>query len=281
MSATSASAYSTVRGWTEGRKRRARMFGVLLAAAAVAALWAATQPWFGWATAGPISCTRPAVTSPVTVKTSTGASVSGVYASGCVSGRGLVDGQSTTNTAASTDTAYAQAARSLTSTSPRPAAMFGEPKTVAVFALLMAVGILALILRSTVLGVLATVAVYVPHSELGKLEVSMTTGTGGSLTIPEHGLVLYGYALLIGWGLLLTGTVFVAKHNSAERSIAVEKAKADGVTPPPGLFDHVAAFVGGKAAQVLDAADAQRRATNAATSETADRKKPVPTGRAG
>lgn len=264
MSATQIdTAPAVVRGWTEGRARRARMFAFLLALTAAAALWSAFQPWYGFATTGPARCDRPSVVSTITVKApESDTPIGGVYASACITGRGIAQQYDTAGVSAAQQQALSMLAQD--NTSPDPAVLLGLPRTVTLLLLFTIVGMFGLVSRNGWLGLLAIVGFYYAHKDLGTLQTAMTSGPGGALNTAQDGLQYYGWALVLGWALLVSATLFVARHNADERQVAKRAAEAAGEDVPLSPMDQLAVFVGGKVAHGLEAAQKERAKVRAA-----------------
>jgi UPF0716 family protein affecting phage T7 exclusion len=256
------------RGWTPARQRRARMFAVLLAAGAAVALFSAFQPWFAWATSGPASCSRAAVPATVSARTSDDQTVSGIYAAGCVSGRQLVVATDTSRLTPAQSQALALLSQRATVTAAPPAALLGLPRSVTLTVAFSLLAVLAVMTLNGWIGLVAILGLFVAHRDLGALETWSSSGTGGSLNVPQSGLSLFSWALLLCWALTFTATVFIVRHNSGQRALDTEAALAEGRTPPMGPSDHLLAFVGGKVAKVMDGAAAERTKRD-------DRERPV------
>lgn len=252
-----------VRGWTDARARRARMFAGLLAVVAAAALWATFQPWYGFATSGPARCDRPAITPTVAVKTDPLApAVTGVYASGCITGRQIAQQSSTSGLTSDEQQALTQLSQH--STAAAPAVMIGLPRTVTMMLIAAALGILGLAIRNGWICGAGMLGMYWSHNDLSKLESLMTAGQGGQLNTVMPGLTWYSWAFILGWGLLTATTLFVVKHNLDQRHVDKKAAQAAGEPAPMGILDHVAGFVGAKIATGIEAAQKERARTSAA-----------------
>lgn len=233
------------------------MFAALLIAAALVALWTVNRPWFAWSTAGAPSCVAVTNAQTVSVMTSAGSTVSGVYAAGCQSGADLVaSGVSPVGTAAGVAQAYESLQRSSDEQSPQ--GLFGMPRPVALFVGCALLGAVGVTLRNGLLSGAALLATLKPYAEFGSLRELMLTGNGGSLTAAQYGAEVFGYALLVGAGLLVTATAFVVMVNAAERKHAAAVAVAKGEPKPATMYDHIATFLGGKLATVLDATERAR-----------------------
>ena len=250
-------------GWTPPRRRRLNMFMAALAGVALAAVLFTTQPWYAWSTSGPASCTPSATANRVTVRTPTTAvKVTGVYAAGCISGTELAAAF-----APATGTTRDQlTAMSDLGPQPVPDTMFGLPRTTVLLLGSLVLGIFGLWSRNGFLSGLGFVVMYYAHRDLGSLSSLMLGGTGGSLTSSLPALDHFGEALLVGWILLVTATVFVVRVNADQRAFDTIVAAREGVPGPLSPLDHVTSFVGGLAAKLVDSV-VEHRAGEAAKSE--------------
>lgn len=261
-SASPAAAAGVIHGWTAGRARRAKMFAALLALVAVAAIWSAWQPWYGFATAGAPRCDRPTIVPAITVQTPASRTpVEGVYAAACISGKEIADQFDNAGLAAGDARALSILAQD--SLEPHPDVMFGIPRTVTFVVIGCVLGMLALGLRTGPLGLAGVLAFYLAHRDLGSLQSLMTTGPGGALNAPQEGLSWFGYALLCGAGLVVTGTLLVVRHNSDEKRVARALAERAGEPAPRGAMDHVFDLVGRGINKSMDAAATQRARSSA------------------
>ena len=239
------------------------MFAALLALIGAVALWSAYQPWYSFATAGTAACERPAITAPITVRTPvSNTAVDLVYATGCVSGREIALQSVDTDL----DPSIAQAMTQLdyASTTEPPAVLFGLPRPVSLLLVFVGVGMLGLASRNRILGLVAVIGFYYVHKDLGAFTAAMSAGDGGTLNVAQPNSWNPAWALVLGWGLLASATLFVAKHNADERTVLKRAALAAGEAPPPSMLDHVFAFAGGKIGVAMEAAPRERNTMKAA-----------------
>ena len=261
---TTAPAPSPALGWTPPRLRRRNMFMAVMAGVALAVALFTTQPWYAWSTSGPASCTPSATAARVTIRTpADSAKVSGVYAAGCISGTELAAAF-----APATGTTRDQlAAMNDLGVQPTPDIMFGLPRTAVLLLGSLALGIFGLWGRNGFVSGLGFVVMYYAHRDLGGLSSLMLGGTGGSLTSPLPAISHFGEALLVGWVLLVSATVFVVRVNADQRAFDTIVAAREGVPGPLSPLDHVTSFVGGRLAKLVDSV-VEHRASEAPKVET-------------
>lgn len=242
------------KGWTEPRKRRAKMFIVLFVAAAAATLWATWQPWYSFSTAGPVPCNTTAPVPQATLHAPWNSEPSTmIAASDCVTGKELA----TQASAPASPTERMLAANYQLQVSPL-GALFGLPRSVALASIASALAALCLLLRNGWLGFGAFVGFYYAHGYFTTLTTFMTSGQAGALNDTQPALAVVGWSLLSSWALSVATAVFVIKHNREQRKYRREQALADGTEPPASPMDHMAAYLGRKFAHAMNGANQER-----------------------
>ncbi|MGZ6131997.1 MAG: hypothetical protein ACXWLF_08230 [Myxococcaceae bacterium] len=177
---------------------------------------------------------------PVGVAVTSNTAVPDVYATGCVSGRDIALQSNDQNADPSMARALAQLQQG--NTTQPPAALFGLPRRVS----LLAIG-----------------GFYYAHKDLGAFVAVMGAG-GWEAERAAAGVPAVRLGARARQGLLVSSTLFVAKHNADERATLRRAARAAGEAPPPTMLDHAFSFAGGKIGVAIEAANRERSRTAAA-----------------
>lgn len=244
-------------GWTEARKRRARLFTWLLLGAAAVTLWTLTQVWFAWATPGvPPGCGPvPNGSATISVQTGDGSVIDGVAARGCVKGSELSGKAESGNIPVDA----ARTSSHSVFTQDAPSNIAGIPRVVVGLAAVGFLGGLAVAIRKGWLGLVSLVLFQFPMQDAATVRAYYMGDAGGLLTAPGPGLEWFTY-MLVGVGILaLSSTVFVLKVNHAERKALRQEAIARGEEPPAEPLDPILSYVGRKIGTVRDAANESNR----------------------
>lgn len=253
-------------GWTPPRTRRARMFALLLAACAVATVWAVFQPWFAWATPGlaPSCEPAPSGSTSISVQMSNRDVVNHVAARGCITGLETVAAyDSPVGTAAGVSAA--QQALPTSFAHRAPSALLGMPRAAAMLLVCLALAWFGVSSRKGWIVGIALFMSQIPHKDLAQLRGRFMGDAMSTLTISLEGLQIFTWSLLLGSALMLAAMLFVLKVNFEQRAHDRKAAREAGEEDPAEPLDPLMNWLGRKVGKVRNVATeaSARTATHA------------------
>lgn len=219
-------------GWTERRKRRVSLFTIVVAAVAVLALWAMTQPWVGVALGGAEpTCDRGTGAGTAQVLSADGESRQ-MSVTGCISGYQSVHQD---DYIADLGLNPAQVKTTAPLGAPTAGVQFGIPS--ATFWLVAATLLVAggCLMRNGFLFIASAFPLQWSYGAFATHREALVWGLDPAPYAEMSGITYHSIAFMLTAGMAVTGGILVMKVNSQQRKLDMEAFKRGERDRPAGM----------------------------------------------